>query len=459
MKKYDIIVIGAGPAGMAVSSFAGVAGLKVLVIDGNRIGGECLNCGCMPSKSLLKAAEVFNLIKNADQYGINIDNGAKVGNVLKIIRDNINNKGRQKASSMFKGVDTLIGKGYAKFKDAHVIEVEENLFYGKKIFIATGSNPFIPNIKGMDKVPFLTNRNVFEVDQMPDTLTIVGGGAIACELAQAFSRFSTHINIINMDSHLIPTADEDISYVLENKFRKDGIKFYNSTLIRAVAYKDGNVYIYTDKDTLISEMILIAAGRVPAIHNLNLKEIQVEYDESGIIVDQNNRTSRDHIYAVGDCNGKSTFSHSAMHQGMLSVMHLLNFKPSNSLQRILYPTPWTIFTDPEIAHVGISEKEAKEKGISYMIMKDFYENYGRAMVDKKPEGFVKVITNEHGKILGASIIGNGAGEMISEWTMAIQYGLSVEDVAMMQHPFPTLSLMNGRVAQMWMMKTAGGYKK
>ncbi len=452
MKEYDIIVIGMGPAGMAASSLAYSAGLKVLTIEKDRVGGECLNCGCIPSKAILKVAQLKKSAENMGQFGLQLNGDVETKNALKIIREKVDGIGKTKATKMFENVDTLVNKGEAEFIEPHIIKVGSELYCGNTIFIATGSKPFIPRIKGIEKVPFLTNRDLFKINDMPKKLTIIGGGAIACEMAQAFSRLGTKITMINMDSQLIPVVDSDISDVLEKEFDKENITIINSTAVESVDKIGNMIYTHTDKGTFASDELLMATGREPAINSLNLDKIGIKYTKNGISVDEFNRTNISHIYAVGDCNGKHLFSHAAMHQGMLSMMHLLNLGSACSLKRSAYAVPWAIFTHPEVAHVGMTEKEAIENNIEHSVVKDYYNDYGRALIDGDNVGFVKIIATEQGRLLGVTIVGNSASELITEWTMAIQNNLEIKDVAMMQHPFPTLSLMNGRVAQKFMMQ-------
>ena len=453
MREYDVIVIGMGPAGMAASSFANSAGLKVLTIEKNKVGGECLNCGCIPSKAILKVAQLKNSIENMEQFGLQLNGDVEIKDALGLIREKIDNIGKTKATKMFENVDTLVNQGEAEFIEPHIIKVGNELYCGNAIFIATGSEPFIPPIKGIENVPYLTNRNLFRIDNLPKTLTIIGGGAIACEMAQAFSRLGTKINMINMDSHIIPVMDKDVTDVLEDEFGKNNITILNNTTAKSVEKVGEDIYVHTDKGTFISDTLFIAAGRKPAINSLNLDKIGIKYTKNGISVDEFNRTNIGHIYAVGDCNGKYLFSHAAMHQGMLSAMHLLKLGPACSLKRSAYAVPWAIFTEPNIAKVGMTQEEAVKNNIEHLIVKDYYKDYGRALIDSEVVGFIKVIATPQGRLLGASIVGNSASELITEWTTAIQNNLTLQDVAMMQHPFPTLSLLNARVSQKFMMQT------
>lgn len=455
MKKYDIIVIGMGPAGMAVSAMGSAMGLKVLAVEKHKVGGECLNCGCIPSKALLKAGEANYIAKNLRKYGIQATVETIADEPLNVVREKVYGINNKKFMKVFEKVELLLGKGEAEFVNDRTIKVGNEEYTAKKIFIATGTEPFIPPIQGLRDVPKLTNVNIFEQQEIPKTLTIIGGGAIGTEMAQAFSRLGSKVVLIQMDSHLIPAGDEEAGRLLEEAFKKEGIEVYNSTAISKVEEKDGQIHTYTDKGTFISEKILVATGRKAVLEPLKLENAKIKYTKKGIIVDEYMRTNRKHIFAVGDCNGLALFSHAAMHQGMLALMNAMNPVPFTKMKRSKYLVPWSVFTKPEVAQVGLTEKEAKEKGIKHIVVKKDYKSYGRTVADGQPEGFIKVITNNLGKIYGVTIVGEAASEMIHEWIIAIQKKASLFDIMMTQHSFPTISMLNKMIAEDWMMQKMG----
>lgn len=451
MKKYDVIVIGMGPAGMAVANIAHVAGMSVLTVEKNKVGGECLNCGCIPSKAILKVAQIKNDIKNLEKFGLELSGDVKVTNALELIRQKIGTIGRVKATKMFENVDSIVSQGEATFVDEHTIRVKDDLYRGKFIFIATGSEPSMPNIKGLSEIDYLTNKNLFKVENIPESLVVVGGGAIACEMGQAFRRLGAKVSLINMDDHIIPSIDEDVVSVLEEKLRNEGVDIFNGTTVDEFRKTLDKIEVNFSGKKLVCDRVLIAAGRKPAIDKLGLDRIGIKYTKYGIDVDEFNRTNIKHIYAVGDCNGKNLFSHAAMHQGMLSAMHMIKSASPCSLKRSGYVVPFSIFTDPEIAHVGMTEKEARENGIEFTTIKEYYRDYGRVLIDGKDDGFIKIVATPKGSILGVSIVGDAASELITEWAMALQFNITLDEVAMMQHPFPAVSLLNMRAAQKFMM--------
>ncbi len=452
MKKHDLIVIGMGPAGMAVTAMAANMDLDVLAIEKHKVGGECLNYGCIPSKALLKAGEVNEISENLGKFGIEFSGEKKINNPLEIVRDKVGKISGSKTMKAFDRAELIIDKGAAKFVDEKVVEVDGERYTADKIFIATGTEPLIPPIPGLKDVDILTNLNIFDQEDIPKSLTIIGGGAIGSEMAQAFSRLGADVNMFQIDNHLVPVGDEEAGRVLEEVFKKEGIGVYNDTQINKVEKKDNMILTYTSEGTFKSEEILVATGRKVVLDPLRLDNAGIKYSEKGIKVNDKLETNIKGIYAIGDCNGKALLSHAAMHQGMLALMNAINPTPFKQFKFDDYVVPWSVFTKPEIAQAGLTEKEAAEKGIDYQVIKEKYEDYGRTIADAKPEGFVKVITNSKGKVYGATIVGEAASELIHEWIIAIQHDISLFNIMMTQHSFPTISLLNKRVAEKWMMK-------
>ena len=460
MKKYDLIVIGLGPAGMAVTAMASNMDLDVLAIEKHKVGGECLNYGCIPSKALLKAGEMNQVTKNLEKYGIDLQESTEVNNPLGIVQDKINKINSGKTDTAFEWADLVLGEGAAEFVDKNTVAVGGEKYTSDNIFIATGTEPFVPPIPGIDEVPQLNNLNLFQQDEVPDKLMIIGGGAVGSEMAQAFSRVGSEVNVVQIDDHLIPAGDEEAARVLEDKFEEEGIAVYNNTGIDKVEEKDGKIHTHTDEGTFISDEILVATGRKPVLEPLKLDKAGVKYSKKGINTDQEMRTNVKGIYAVGDCNGRSLFSHAAMHQGMIALMNAINPLPFKRFKIDDFVVPWSVFTKPEVAQAGLTEKQAQEKGINYQIVKENYADYGRTLADGKRTGFVKVITNGKGKIYGATIVGESASELIHEWVLAIQHDIKMFDLMMTQHSFPTISLLNKRIAEQWMMdKTDSDFVK
>ena len=441
---------------MAVAAMAPSMGMTVLAVEDHKVGGECLNYGCTPSKALLKSAEVNYIANNTEKYGIKLEGKTVVENPLEIVREKIAQINGTKTMKMFdkNKVTFILNEGKAKIVDEHTIEVGNKKYTGRSIFIATGAKPFVPPIPGINDVDILTNLNMFEQEEVPKSLTIIGGGAIGTEMAQAFSRLGSKVVIVQMDSHLIPIGDEEAGKLLEKKFIEEGIEVYNSTSIEKVENDGDMILVKTSKGDFRSEKLLVAAGRKVSVESLGLDTLGIETTRKGITVDEYMRTNVENIYAIGDCNGIAQLSHAAMHQGMLALMNSISPMQIPRLERKNYAVPWSVFTKPEIAQVGLNEKQAKESGIEYMISRTEYEDYGRTLTDGETDGFIKVISDMNGTVLGATIAGHVASELIQEWTMAVQNQMSLFNIAMTQHSFPTLSIMNKRVAENWMMEVA-----
>jgi len=449
---YDIIVIGMGPAGMAVSAMAVKMGLSVLGIEKNKVGGECLNCGCIPSKALLKAGEMRTVLDHLSEFGIESTEKPPVDDPLAIVRSKVDTISGPKTMKAFENVELVLGKGSARFVGRRTVEVDGTQYRGKRIFIATGTEPLIPPIPGIETVDVLTNVNLFEQREIPESLMIIGGGAIGTEMAQAFKRLGSEVILAHLDRHLIPAGDEEAAQVLQHSLEREGVRVFNETRINGVQQKGDRIVTETSAGTFTTEKLLVATGRKPVLDELELEKAGVNYTRKGVVVNSRLQTTARHVYAVGDCNGISMFSHAAMHQGMLALMNAINPTPFGKKRYTRYPIPWTVFTKPEVGQVGMTETEAIAAGIKYRVVVSRYADYGRAIADGQPEGFVKVITDRRGRVHGVTIVGEAASELIHEWTMAIQFRHSLYDIMMMQHSFPTISLMNKRVAENWMME-------
>lgn len=451
MEKHDLIVIGMGPAGMAVSAMASSMGLNVLAVEKHLVGGECLNCGCIPSKALLKAGDANYIANNLEKYGIDSEIKTSISDPMGIVRNKIDGINNKKFLKTFEKVDLRTTEGEASFIDDKTILLNGKKHSAKKIFIATGTEPFLPPIKGIKDVPILTNVNLFEQKEIPKSLTIIGGGAIGTEMAQAFTNLGSKVTIIHIDASLLPAADEEAGKLLEETFVANGINVINKTVIDSVRQENGKIILSYAGNELVSDQLLVAAGRKPVLEPLKMENAGIKYTNKGITVDDYMRTNKKHIYAIGDCNGIFLFSHAAMHQGMLALMSSMSPFPISKFKVSKYPVPWSVFTRPEVAQVGLTEKEAKEKGLKYQVTKKEYKSYGRTVADGHPEGFIKVVSSKTGKIYGATIVGEAASELIHEWTMAIQYKKKMYDIMLMQHSFPTISMMNKMVTEDWFM--------
>ena len=448
---FDLICIGLGPAGMAVSIMGAEMGLKVCAIEKSKVGGECMNVGCIPSKSLLRISKLRYATAKLREMGL-MDGKMpdikapfpKISGYLDYISD-------KKTLNMFAKVNLILSEGSASFVDSHTVRVGEKSVTAQRIFIATGTEPMLPPIDGISDIDIMTNLNIFNLAEVPSSMTIIGGGAIGCELAQAFTRLGSRCTIVQMDEHLIPLGDKEAGKLLEEVFKKEGIDVYNSKKIISLKNEDGKICLQTEDGICIkSEKLLMAAGRKVVLDELDLDNAGVKYNRRAIAVDEKYRTSVSHIYAVGDCNGGVMLSHAAMHQGMFAIMNAVSpfamFKFKN------YVIPWTVFTEPQVSYVGMREEDLKKNGIRYETHIAKYEDYGAAIAENVGVGFVKVYTNYFGKVFGVSIVGDGSGEMINEWALIIQKKIRLHSILFLAHSFPTMGFLSKRIAEMWMMK-------
>ena len=449
--EFDLICIGLGPAGMAVSVMGAEMGLKVCGIEKDKIGGECMNVGCIPSKSLLRIAKYRYSLLKLKEMGLSEGFMPNIKSPFLKINNYLDYISEKKTLKMFDKVELILGKGEASFIDSHTVKVGDKIVTAQKIFIATGTEPLIPPIDGILDIDILTNQNIFKLSKIPESMTIIGGGAIGCEMAQAFSRLGTKCTIVQMDDFLIPNGDKETGDLIEEIFTKENIKVYNSKKIISVKNENEKIFLFTEDGICIkSEKLLVATGRKIVIDTLKLGNAGVKHGKNGIEVDSRYRTSVRHIYAVGDCNGIMMFSHAAMHQGMFAIINAVSpfafFKYSN------YVIPWTVFTEPQISFVGMSEEELKKKGIKYKAYIAKYENYGAAIAENVSTGHVKVFANYLGRVFGVNIVGDGSGEMINEWAMIIQKKIRLHSVMFLAHSFPTMGFLSKRVAEKWMME-------
>ncbi len=455
-ETYDVAVIGLGPAGMAVSAMSAHMGLKVVGIEKRALGGECMNTGCIPSKALLRMGHVRHLLARAADYALVGEAHLRPTEPFRRIADHLTFIRDKKTTAMLDKVQLVIGRGSAQFVDAHTLAVGDERFQAKKIFICTGSLPAVPPIPGLDSVPYLTNDNLFGLDRIPERLVVLGGGAIGCEMAQAFRRLGSEVTVVHMDPHLLPHGDPDAGALIEKRFIAERIRVLNGRKIRAVEKTGTGTVLTTEAgESLEGAALLVAAGRRFDFSELRLDRAGVAHSPKGIAVDRYLRTSQKHIFAPGDANGTFLFSHAAMHQGMLAFMNSLIPGPIKFNWR-KYVVPWTVFTDPPVAHVGMLERDLKDRRVRYETIESRYEDYGAAIAEGIAVGSVKAYVSKAGRVYGARIVGEGAGEMIGEWGLLIQKRLRIHTIAFLQHAFPTMSFLTKRVGEGWLMNRTRG---
>lgn len=462
---YPFAVIGAGAGGLVIAMGLAKAGKQVLLIEKGSYGGDCTNFGCIPSKSLIASANTAFLIRQSSKFGIDLSSSTFNANgALERVRNIVATLVAQEDPEALSKHHIDILTGTASFADPHTLrietQVEELLITVDQIIIATGSKPLIPEIPGLQNTPYHTNETIFTLDTIPESLAILGGGAIGCELGQAFQRLGAKVSLIEMGDQLLGKEEPEAARLIAGQFAKENIRLYLSHEMKEVFY-DGHFFDIllqnrgVGQEKIRATNLLIAAGRSLIPIALNLAAAQVHYDKQGVSVDRFGRTSQSHIWAVGDVTGKALFTHMAENEARCVLRNLLlpwPFKKKENLQGI----PRATFTDPEIASTGLNEKEAGQKyGIknirTYLVP---FTEVDRAITLGRTEGFVKIVTKKwSSKILGATIASPHAGEMLPELLLAIQAGIPLRKLASLIHPYPTLSLAIRKAADQWLAKT------
>lgn len=456
---YDLIVIGGGAAGLTASGMAASMGVKTAMIEAKKLGGDCTWYGCIPSKALLKSAKVANIVSNSHKYGISakeisVDFKAVMERVRKI-REDVYEEADDPEIYRKMGVDVITAT--ASFISDHQIElVSENkteTVSAKYFLIATGSSPVIPPIKGINEIKFLTNENIFELEKIPESLIVVGAGPIGIEMAQSFNRLGSKVKVIDFMDNILFRDDQELVAVLYKQLKKEGIEFYLGYGVEEFQNQDGQIKVSCKgkvSEEIISfsaESVLLAVGRKANISRLNLEKAGVIADKKGIPVDSKCRTNIKNIYACGDVSGRAQFTHYAEHMAKTAITNMI-LKMPFKLEEV--NIPWCTYSDPEIAHVGMNEQELYNKNISFEVYKFPYNKIDRALADSTENGWIKVLAKESsGKIYGVSIVGEMAGELISEFALAIKNKVSLRNIADTMHPYPTYGLGNRRAADQW----------
>jgi pyruvate/2-oxoglutarate dehydrogenase complex dihydrolipoamide dehydrogenase (E3) component len=445
---YDLVVIGAGTAGLVVA--AGAAGLdlglKVALIEKNLMGGDCLNVGCVPSKCMIRSSRVVGEMWKAKDLGINISphievDFATVMSRLRRVRAGIShNDSAERFKSL--GVDVFLGNG--RFSSQNTVEVGDKVLKFKKAVIATGARAVKPGITGIEEVGYLTNETVFSLIQKPDKLAVIGGGPIGCELAQTFRRLGCEVTLFHSGSHILNKEDREAAEILQKVLIAEGIRIVlNSKLEEAVKVTEGKRLYFSSnghRDSVTVNEILVGAGRAPNVEGLNLETVGVEYDKGlGVKVNDYLQTTNPKIYAAGDICMNWKFTHAADAAARIVIKNTL-FSPfgwgRSQLSSLVMP--WVTYTDPEIAHVGMYAEEAEKLGIEITTIKIPFSSVDRAIADGEESGFLKIHHKKGSdQIIGATIVANHAGEMISEITTAIVNKIGLSKLSNVIHPYPT----------------------
>jgi pyruvate/2-oxoglutarate dehydrogenase complex dihydrolipoamide dehydrogenase (E3) component len=451
---YDIGIIGAGAGGLTVAAGAAQLGAKTLLIEKeNELGGDCLHFGCVPSKTLIKSAHVYHLMKNAERFGLPKIEVPPVEfkNVSERVRSVINDIQHHDSVERFCGLGAQVEFGHPKFSDEHAIRLNGKNHTARSWVIASGSSAIIPPINGLDRTPYITNREIFYLDHLPESLIILGAGPIGIEMAQAFNRLGTAVAVVDMAPQILPKDDSDLANEVMEILSVEGVKFYISHTIEAVNdLGNEREVIVKDKTgtegntfSLKAEALLVALGRVANVEGLGLETIGIEHDRRGIKVDQRMRTNHKHIYAVGDVNGGFQFTHTAGYEGGIVVSNAIFRLPRKADYTYL---PWCTFTDPPLGNIGMNETMAKAAGIDYTVWTEAFKDNDRSVAEGEKNGKIKMLLNEKEKPIGVQILGAHAGDLLAEWVAVLNGKVKLSTLATAMHPYPTIGEINKRVA-------------
>ncbi len=460
--RYNIVVIGAGTAGLITAVVAASLGAKVALIEKHLMGGDCLNVGCVPSKGVIRAARAWADLRRATDFGLHVppgvtyDFGAVMARMRKLRARISQNDSAQRYAKL--GVDVYIGSG--RFLEPKTIQVDgpsgHRTLTFLKAAVCTGARASAPPIPGLQEAGALTNETVFSLTELPRRLAVIGAGPIGCELAQSFARFGSQVSLIEAMHGIMPNEDRDAAEIVEQQMLRDGVTLLCCGKDLRVEKSGGGKRLIVDShgrhyDVTVDD-ILVGAGRTPNVDGIGLETAGVDYDKSGITVNAQLQTTNPSIYAAGDVCSRYKFTHAADAMAQIVIQNALFPHPFGlgyaSVDALVMP--WCTFTEPEVAHVGLYEKEAQEKGIEVETYTYKLDEVDRAILDGEDEGFARVhIQKGTEKILGATIVAAHAGEMISEFSVAMKAGAGAKAIAGTIHPYPTQAEVNKKVINLW----------
>jgi len=454
--EYNLVVIGAGSAGLVSSYIASAVKAKVALIEKHKMGGDCLNTGCVPSKALLRSAKILSYAARAEEFGLEKGDFkfnfpsvmARVHSVIKKIEphDSV-----ERYSQL--GVECL--QGEAKVTSPYSVEVDGRTLTTRRIIIASGARPFVPSLKGLDTIDFYTSDTIWSLNELPEKLLVLGGGPIGCEMTQAFQRLGSQVTQIEMGKRLMPREDEDVSAIVLEAFRKEGVTILTSHTAVEIVTVEGRKELICEtaekqEIRIAFDALLIAVGRAPNTQGMGLEELGVKVGPRGhILTNSKLQTDIPTIYAAGDVAGPYQFTHTAAHQAWYASVNAL-FSPFKSFTADYRVIPWCTFVDPEVARVGINVQEAEQQNIPYEVTTYGLDDLDRAIADSEDHGFVRVLTKPGSdKILGVTIVGSHAGDLISEYVLAMKHKLGLNKILGTIHIYPTMSEANKYVAGEW----------
>lgn len=440
--EYNVVVLGAGTAGLVTAGGTAGLGGRVALVERDRMGGDCLNTGCVPSKALIASARAAHVIRHAERWGLR---GREPELSFAAVMDRVRERraviAPHDSQERFESLGVDVFRGSARFLSPREVEVDGTRLRGRHFVIATGSRAALPPVEGLaDARPF-TNETIFDdLRARPDGLIVLGGGPIGCELGQAFARLGVTVTILEVLPRILDKEDDDVAAVVRRSLEADGVRVRTSVRVRRVRRQDGRVRLEVEGErgveTLEAEALLVAAGRRPNVDGLGLDAAGVAFDKKGVTVDAHLRTSQPHIFAAGDVTGSFQFTHLADHHARVVVRNiLLPYGQAKVDTRVL---PWVTFTAPEVGRVGLGEAQARAAGTPHAVWRQPLAELDRAVVESETEGFVKVLTAEGSdRILGAAVVAERGGDLVHSYALAMKAGVGLKALSGMIHAYPT----------------------
>jgi pyruvate/2-oxoglutarate dehydrogenase complex dihydrolipoamide dehydrogenase (E3) component len=447
---YDIGIIGGGAAGLTVASGAAQLGAKTLLIEKEpALGGDCLHYGCVPSKTLIRSAHVYHDMKHADRFGLPkvalppVDFSLiakRIQAVIAVIQ-------KHDSEERFCKLGAKVAFGSVFFKNDRTVDLDGRSVTAKNWVIATGSSAAVPAIPGLKAIGYITNREIFSLDQLPESMLVLGAGPIGIEMAQAFNRLGTSVTVVDRAGQILTKEDSDMADAVQAIMESEGVKFYLGAAVeRASATGEKKRVTLRLGDgtsvTLTATTVLVAMGRAVNVKDLWLDAAGVDFDRTGITVDARLRTNQKHIFAAGDVSGGYQFTHAAGYEGGVVVSNAVFHLPRKVNYRWL---PWCTYTDPELASIGLNERAATDAGLDYSVWTEAFKGNDRGLAEGQTEGRIKLILDNKEKPLGVQILGPRAGDLIAEWVAALNGGVKLSTLASAIHPYPTLGEISKRV--------------
>jgi pyruvate/2-oxoglutarate dehydrogenase complex dihydrolipoamide dehydrogenase (E3) component len=452
--RYNLVVVGAGTAGLVTAAGAAGLGARVALVERHLLGGDCLNYGCVPSKGIISAARIAAAVRDAGQFGVHVPDGwnTDFGAVMERMRKLRAGISRHDSAARFRGlgVDVFLGDG--RFTGSDTIAVAGRTLRFSKAVIATGARAAAPPVPGLDQVDYLTNESVFSLTELPKRIGIIGAGPIGCELAQTFARFGSEIILVEAAHGILPREEPDAAEIVKGSLLRDGVRLLCCGQSIEVRRRGDQVFLQVESHGASHEepvdKLLVAVGRAPNIEGLNLEAAGVAYDvKAGVQVDDHLRTTNSRVFAAGDVCSQYKFTHAADFMARIVIRNAL-FKGRAKASALVIP--WCTYTSPEIAHVGLYPKEAEAKGIAIDTYTQELSDVDRAVLEGETEGFVRIHTKKGtDRIAGATIVAANAGDMISEITLAMTHGLGLKKIADTIHPYPTQAEAVRRVGDLY----------